>query len=175
MINNVLIPVVVILLMVIVGSGLRSKQFTAILQFPVPLIGGTLAQIVLLPVGALGIIVMLHPSPELAAGLLLVVACPGGALSNYYCHLGRLNVALSVMLTALSSILAFLTIPAILALVFPVIASVHEVELPIAGLSLRLFLLLLLPVCAGMLFRHYLPDLIMRHGNLHASWDYFWC
>ena len=87
MIINVLIPAIVMLLMVVVGTGLQVGQFGTMLSNKVVLIGGSLAQIVLLPAGALIIVYLLDPSPELAAGPILVAACPGGALSNFYCHL----------------------------------------------------------------------------------------
>ena len=109
---------------------------------------------------------MLHPSPELAAGLLLVVACPGGALSNYYCHLGRLNVALSVMMTAISSILAFVSLPLILALIFPLVVHVKETGIPVTELIYRLFLMLLLPIAVGMLLRKKLPGFVERHARV---------
>jgi predicted Na+-dependent transporter len=90
MIANVLIPATVVIMMIIVGAGLQSEQFKGVLRSPLPLIGGTLVQLLVLPGGAMLIVALLDPVPALAAGLLLVAACPGGALSNYYCHLGRL-------------------------------------------------------------------------------------
>lgn len=163
MIANVLIPVTVVMMMVIVGAGLQLEQFKAVLRAPLPLISGTLVQLLLLPVGAMLIVALLDPAPALAAGLLLVAACPGGALSNYYCHLGRLNVALSVSLTAISSILAFAALPVVLAATFPTIATIRELEIPVGQLTYRLFLLLLLPVATGMLLRSRFPRLVIGH------------
>jgi len=166
MIVNFLIPIILVLLMVIVGTGLQTIQFNAILRFPLPLLGGTLLQIVMLPLGALGIIYLLQPPVELAAGLLLVSACPGGALSNFYCHFGRLNVALSVMMTAVSSILGFIVLPIVLAIIFPVIVSVQVVEVPVKELVFRLFLLLLVPVGIGMLIRNRFPGVVGQYGQI---------
>jgi len=166
MIVNLLIPISLVLLMVIVGTGLQLKQFESILRSPVPLLGGTLLQILLLPAGALVIIYLLKPPLELAAGLLLVSACPGGAISNFYCHFGRLNVALSVMMTAVSSILAFIVLPIVLAAVFPMVITVHEMEVPVGELIFRLFFLLLLPVGVGMLIRKYFVQTVERYGQM---------
>lgn len=149
--------------MIIVGTGLQRRQFRSIMQYPVPLLGGTIVQMFMLPLGALGIIFLLQPSQELAAGLLLVSACPGGALSNFYCHLGRMNVTLSVMMTAVSSLLAFIALPIILSVVFPLVVSVQETEIPVSELIHRLFMMLLLPIGIGMLIRHFFPALVEGH------------
>ncbi len=153
MIIDVFIPAIVVLLMLLVGTGLQLAQFKAMLRSPRLVIAGMLAQILLLPAGALLIIFLVRPRPELAAGLLLVAACPGGALSNTYCYLGGLNVALSVMLTAVSTMLSFVVLPLILGITFPAIASGWEMDIPVRELALWLLLFLLLPIGAGMLIR----------------------
>ena len=165
MLIDFLIPLILVLLMIIVGTGLELAQFAAILRFPVPLLGGTALQILLLPLGALAIIYLTSPPLEIAAGLLLISACPGGALSNFYCHLGKLNVAFSVLLTALSSVVGFLTIPIVLAVVFPMVISVQEINVPVMDLVLRLLLLLLLPVGIGMLIRHLMLGIIAQYAT----------
>lgn len=165
MIVKTLIPLIVILLMIIAGTGLQWNQFTTLFRSPVPVLGGTLLQMLLLPAGALGIIFLLEPLPELAAGLLLVSACPGGALSNFYCHLGRLNVALSVMMTTISSLLAFAVVPLILFIVFPLIGPVVETSVPLMELISRLFVMLLLPIGAGMMVRKYYCVFVERSAT----------
>jgi BASS family bile acid:Na+ symporter len=166
MIVKVLIPAIVIVVMIIVGSGLQSHQFRAIAQYPVPLLGGTILQMIALPLGALSIIFLLNPSVELAAGLLLVSVCPAGALSNYYCHLGKLNVALSVMMTAVSSLLAFITLPVILSFLFPLVVSTQEAEIPVFELIHNLFAMLLLPIGFGMLIRRFFAAWVERYAQL---------
>lgn len=141
--------------MIIVGTGLQLKQFKAMLRSPVPLVGGIILQLIMLPAGALGIIILLQPAPELAAGLLLVSACPSGALSNYYCHLGRLNVALSVMMTTVSTLIAVISLPLVLSIVFPIIASVQETEISVTEIFNHLIIMLLLPIAGGMFLRNY--------------------
>jgi BASS family bile acid:Na+ symporter len=160
------IPTIVVLMIVIVGTGLQVEQFRSLLCSPLTLAGGTLSQVLLLPTGAFIIIVLMGPVPELAAGLLLVAAYPGGALSNFYCHLGRLNVPLTVMLTAISSILSFAVLPFVLAVTYPATASSWEVAVPVRELSLQLCLFLLLPIGIGMMLRYYFPHLAERHAYL---------
>jgi BASS family bile acid:Na+ symporter len=163
---NVLIPVTLTSMMIIVGTGLRAEAFKSLLRSPLALAGGTLSQTILLPAGALLLILLMKPAPELAAGLILVAACPGGAISNFYCHFARLNVALSVMLTAITSILSFALLPLILAITFPVIALDKAVEVPVVALSLQLFLFVFVPIGIGMVFSFYFPQAAERNARL---------
>jgi BASS family bile acid:Na+ symporter len=165
-INNVLIPATLTSMMIIVGSGLRLEAFRSLLRSPLTLAGGTLSQVMLLPAGALVLIFLMRPSSELAAGLILVAACPGGAISNFYCHFARLNVALSVMLTAISSILSFVLLPLILAITFPAIALDRAVDVPVIALSLQLFLFVFVPIGLGMVFSFYFPQAVGRYARL---------
>ena len=164
MINNILIPATLTSMMIIVGTGLQMEAFRSLLRSPRFLAGATLSQAVLLPAGALIFILLMKPASELAAGLILVAACPGGAISNFYCHFARLNVALSVMLTAISSILSFALLPLILAITFPVISLDRPVEVPVATLSLQLFLFLFVPIGIGMALRFYFPRTVERYS-----------
>ncbi len=165
MINSILIPAIVILLMVIVGTGLTPKHFATVIRSPLPLLGATLLQSLALPLAALIILVLIRPQPELAIGLLLMAAAPGGALSNYYCHLGGLNAALSVMLTAASSIAAFFLMPVVLAISFSLILERQEIAIAVPDLIIRLMLILLLPVGFGMLLRHRYNDTVKASAS----------
>jgi BASS family bile acid:Na+ symporter len=162
MTEQLLIPVIVVLLMVAAGTGVRTSQFRMVLRAPVVLFGGTIAQAVALPLVALLLIRVSDPAPELAAGLILVAACPGGALSNFYCYLGRLNVSLSVMLTTLSTLFSFAVLPVVLILALPATGPNAEAALPVGEMAARLVLFLLLPVGVGMLIRHRSPQLVAR-------------
>lgn len=158
MIQDLLIPVIVVLLVVAAGTGVRASQFRMVLRAPVVLLGGTIAQALALPVVALLLIRASDPAPELAAGLILVAACPGGALSNFYCYLGRFNVSLSVMLTTLSTLLSFAVLPVVLIVALPAIGPSAQAALPVGEMAARLVLFLLLPVGVGILIRHLAPE-----------------
>jgi BASS family bile acid:Na+ symporter len=165
MTEDLLIPLIVVLLMTTAGTGVRADQFRTALRSPMVLLGGTIAQVLLLPAVAVLLIIAAAPAPELAAGLILVAASPGGALSNFYCYLGRLNVSLSVMLTTLSTLISFATFPALLILVLPLIGAGAGTAIPFAEMMLRLVLFLLIPVGVGMLLRHLAPEGIERFAT----------
>ena len=164
MIVDIFIPAIVVLMMVIVGTGVQAREFRAILQSPGALIGGTFSQILLLPAGAVIMISLLDPPQELAVGLLLVSACPGGALSNFYCYLGRLNVSFSVMLTALSTLLSFAALPLVLELTVSTVAPNSELAIPVLQLMQTLLLFLLLPIGVGMAMRYFSPGLVASNA-----------
>lgn len=159
---DLLIPVIVVFLMVATGTGVQVSQFRLVLAFPLALLGGTIAQVLLLPLVALLLIWISDPAPELAAGLVLVAASPGGALSNVYCYLGRLDVSLSVMLTTLSTLLSFAALPLVLAVSLPVIGPAGGDAIPLGEMMMRLVIFLLLPVAVGMAIRRYAAGLVER-------------
>jgi bile acid:Na+ symporter, BASS family len=161
------IPLIVVLLMLAAGTGISAAQFRLVLQSPVALIGGTLAQALLLPLLALGLIVVARPAPELAAGLILVAASPGGALSNFYCYLGRLDVSLSVMLTTLSTLVSFIVLPLalVLAPALPAVGPNGVAVVPVGEIMVRLIFFLLLPVGVGMVVRHFVPEWVERSAS----------
>lgn len=159
------VPIIAVLLMIIVGTGIIPSQLSAALRRPGTLAIATLAQFLLLPLLALVVILVLRPPPELAGGLLLVAASPGGALSNFYCLLARLNVALSVTLTACSGFAAVAVMPIALAVTARMALGLEALAVPIADLALRLMLFLVLPVSAGMMLRHLWPTVLRRYDG----------
>lgn len=161
-----LVPFLVFLMMIIVGSEISPAQLIAAMRRPAALLGGTLAQWLLLPLLAGLAIWLLQPPPVLAGGLLLVAASPGGALSNTYCSVGRLNVAFSVALTAVSGFAALAAMPLLLSAIGPAALGVADAAVPVAELSLRLLLFLLLPVGIGMALRRFFPATLQRHFRL---------
>lgn len=146
--------------MVIVGSGLVPRHFKELLRYPLPLIGATLLQAVLLPLLAFVVLVVIDSQIEVAIGLMLIAASPGGALSNYYCHLGRLDTALSVVLTAASSILAFFLMPVMLSISLPLISGRQDIDIEAIDLIIRLVVMLVAPVAFGMLLRYRFADAV---------------
>jgi len=160
------VPVIVFLMMAIVGTEIPRAQLTATLRMRRALIGGTLGQLLLLPALAVLVIWLLQPPPVLAGGLLLVAVSPGGALSNYYCSLARLNVAFSVTLTTVSGFVALATMPLLFAAVVPAALGVQAFGVPIGDMTSRLLLFLLLPVAVGMSLRHLFPAAIERGGRV---------
>jgi len=157
------VPVIVVLLMIIVGTDISRAQLVASMRMPRALVGGALAKWLLLPLLAVMVIWLLRPPPALAGALLLLATSPSGSLSNYYCSVARLNVAFSVALTTISSIVALAAMPLLLTVTMPVALGVEAFRVPFGELMLRVLLSLLLPVATGMGLRHFFPDAVERH------------
>jgi len=165
-VTELAIPALVFFLMFVVGSGLSGADFKRILQYPKLVFVATAGQILLLPFIAILLIYILEPSATVASGMLLVSLCPGGAVSNFYTYFARANTALSVTLTALSSLLAIAVLP-LLAIFFFTAFLEPGVEISdlASRLVLQLLLLLLLPLCLGMALRKIKPWFIQKHGK----------
>lgn len=106
------VVVALMLVMFSVALGLRIRDFRNLLQMPRVYFGGVVAQVILLPLVTFGLIHLLSPPPSIALGMIVVACCPGGAMSNLLTYLARGDVAVSVALTATSSLLAALLTPA---------------------------------------------------------------
>ncbi len=163
------VPALVVLMMTIVGTGLSVEQFRLITRTPGTVLWSSLIGLVLLPTGALVIGKLLATSSEMTGALVLIAACPGGALSNYYCYLVKSNAALSVVLTGLSSLHAFITLPILLTLLLPQVFLTENLQLPFGLMVERLLFLLLMPVLVGMLIRHIFPRFIQHNSRCLRS------
>ncbi len=159
---DIAIPLITFVVMTCVGMDLTVRHFDRVRRQPLTLVTGLVAPVVILPALALLLVGLLQPPAHVAAGLLLVAACPIGGISNTYSYLAQASTALSVTLTTLSSALAALSIPAIS----------HGFELATGApmgfaapaiLPAQLFLMVVLPVLIGMSVRHRWPGGAERH------------
>lgn len=167
MITSIGIPITVWVLMFAVGIDLTARDFDRVAEVPKAVVVATLGQLLLLPLLAVGMVMLLEPSPVMAAGVLLIAACPGGAISNYYSYLAGANIALSVTLTAVSTVLAIVTLPVTLALEFQLaLGGDSRSSIPVARVVAQLLLIVLLPVALGMWLRHARAALVERHRRL---------
>lgn len=158
-------PIVLFLLMSIVGLELTFDDFRRVAKKPAAVVGGTAAQIVLLPLMTWAVVWAFDLAPIFGAGAVLVAVSPGAGMSNVLVAIARANVALSVSLTAFASVLAVVTLPAIASLGMTLfLDDPGEVEIPIVGLILQLFFMLLAPISLGMTIRSRRPDLADRIG-----------
>ncbi|PSJ71877.1 bile acid:sodium symporter family protein [Sphingobacteriales bacterium UPWRP_1] len=136
------------------GLNLTYSDFKQVFKPPKALIIGLLAQMVLLPAIAFLIAGLLSMPPEIKAGLVLIAACPGGASSNLVNHLLRGNVALSISLTALNSMLTLFTIPFVVNLgMYAFLGQERNFELPVLETMRSIFFLIVLPAFAGVYLR----------------------
>lgn len=163
LLSQLILPLVLAFIMFAMGLGLKPSHFSAIVTAPkLPLLGLAL-QMLMLPLLALLIIAALQLQGATAAGLFLVSLCPGGATSNLFAYLANGKVALSIALTALSSLLVPVTLPLLFGLYLSQTgdASVH-LQLPIATTIKQLFAVTLVPVLVAMTLRHWAPTLVTR-------------
>lgn len=162
-------PLVLFLLMTAVGLQLTPADFRRVAAAPRAVIGGTLGQIVLLPLLVLGVAAWLAAPPVFGAGALIVAVSPGAGISNLLVALARANLALSVTLTAFASVLCTFTLPPITATgLRHFLGRDVDVEVPVALLTTQLVLSLLAPIALGMWVRARRPDWVVRYGpRLH--------
>jgi BASS family bile acid:Na+ symporter len=160
---DLLVPAVLVLLMLVVGLGLTGADLLRVRDRAGLIVLATLIQIVALPALAAGLIRLFEPEAPIAAGLVLLAACPGGALSNYYCHLARADVAFSVALTAFASLASLVTLPLAIGIGFTLLGRTQLlVAVPMARILLQLLLFVLLPIVTGMLTRARWPAGTLR-------------
>lgn len=161
--TSVLLPLALAIVMLGMGLSLIPEDFERITRYPKAVAVGTFCQVMLLPlIGAL-ITLVVPMQPALAVGLIVLAVCPGGPSSNLMTYLAKGDVALSVTLTAVSSIITVFTIPLCvnLALQYFLGASA-AITLPIGSTILQLFLITLLPTAIGMALRHQFPSTARR-------------
>jgi bile acid:Na+ symporter, BASS family len=160
------VPALVFSAMAVVGMELTANDFRSVIRQPVTVLAATAGQFILLPAIGCLLVRSLRLQPAVEQGVLLVAACPSGAMANVYTYLARGNVALSVTLTAVSSLAAVLTTPAALAVLRPHGGESSGPFVPAGKLAAQLFFLLLLPVLVGMAVRHRWPEITRRHGRV---------
>lgn len=159
----VLLPLALAIVMLGMGLSLVPEDFKRITRYPKAVAVGTVCQILLLPlIGAL-ITLVIPMQPAIAVGLIVLAVCPGGPSSNLVTYLAKGDVALSVTLTAVSSIVTVFTIPLFTNLALQYfLGKSAAIALPIGTTMLQIFLITLLPIAIGMVFRRQFPDTARR-------------
>ena len=144
-----------------VALSIKLEHFRQLRSDRKALFTGLFCQYILLPVITVCLIYVLSPSNEIALGMILVAACPGGNASNFFSMLAKGNIALSVTLSAITSVFCFLITPLSFffwsSLVPGLSQRVQNFEISFFDLFLNMIIILLLPLIAGMTFAHYYP------------------
>ena len=160
-------PIALALIMLTLGLGLTTSDFTRVIKRPKDFLVGLICQVILLPIIAFVLIKILNVQPALALGVMIIAAAPGGVTSNILTKFANGDVALSVSLTAIISLLSILTVP------FIVIKSADLLdinylskEISMSGISIKMFLVVTLPVVIGMLIRKFAQDFIIKRTAL---------
>ena len=150
-------------IMLSVAMSLKPEHFKAIAAEPKSFLAGVTAQVIGLPLLTYILCIVLAPHPSLALGMLIVACCPGGNVSNLFSMLGGGNSALSVAMTATSSLFAAFLAPATIlfwtGLYGPTAELLDTINLDVAKFLIQTFVLLAVPLMIGMIFRHFQPDI----------------
>jgi BASS family bile acid:Na+ symporter len=157
------LPVTLAIITLGMGLSLTDRDFRNIFMQPKAVIIGLCSQMLLLPFIAWLIARSIHIDPLFKVGLMIIAACPGGATSNLITYLLRGNVALSISMTALNSLLTLITIP--LVVQFSLEAFIHEdaaIHLQVGETILKVFLITILPAFAGTRIRKNYPEFSVR-------------
>lgn len=154
----IVIPVL-LLLMFLLGTDLNKGDFANVARNKKAVLAGMTGQLVFLPLIAIGVAWVLKLPPVYFMGLVLVACCPGGSSSNVFSMLAKGDVALSVTLTALSSVITLFTLPLIMGGVAMLVSQQAglEINLPVGKLLVQNLVLLFAPMLLGIMLRHFRP------------------
>ncbi|WP_108837101.1 bile acid:sodium symporter family protein [Tateyamaria sp. Alg231-49] len=159
---NVVLPLSLAIIMLSLGIGLTIGDFARVLRAPKAFGIGAIAQVILLPLVAYATVTAFGLPPAIAVGFMLLSFAPGGVTSNILAKLAGGDVALSVSLTAVISLLSLITVPALAA--WTVVHFMGDAAPPVsvASLTLAVFLITTLPVLIGVAIRHFAPCFATR-------------
>ena len=160
-------PIALALIMLGLGLGLSIKDFTRILRNPKDFLVGFICQLILLPIVAYILILILRLPLEIALGLMIIAAAPGGVTSNVLTKFANGDVALSISLTAVMSLLSIISVP------FIVINSANLLgvtnissDISMTGIALKMALVVTVPVIIGMIIRGFAENFIISKINI---------
>ncbi|MBY0532401.1 MAG: bile acid:sodium symporter family protein [Xanthobacteraceae bacterium] len=151
--TDLLLPLSIGIIMFGLGLSLTWDDFKRVARYPFAVGFGLFLQVILLPFAAALIAIMLKLRPELALGLMLVAAAPGGATANIYSHLAKGDVALNITLTAVNSVLALITLPIVINLSLEYFYGTGQYVPPPHRKIVEVAAIILIPVLIGMLVR----------------------
>lgn len=161
--NSILIVLPILtVLMFDLGLTLRFSDFVDIFRKPKAMIAGLAGQLLILPLIALGIGSLFNLEVEFFIGLMLIACCPGGSSSNVFSKLAKGDVALSVSLTAFSSIITLFTLPLIMKVVTTHLGEAVGITLPVGNLLKQNLFTMLLPIVAGICVRRYAESAALK-------------
>ncbi len=162
-VTDVILPLALAFIMFVLGLGLTGADFLRVIKQPRDFFVGALSQIILLPIIAFILVKIWSIAPELAIGVMIIAAAPGGVTSNLLTSFAKGDVALSISLTAIISLLCVITIP------FIVLTSVELLggsnitqDISLFGMSRDMFLIVTVPVILGMLLRKFSSGVALK-------------
>ena len=172
-ISNLILAASLFIIMFGMGLSLTVSDFRQIFVTPKAILTGLVNQLVLLPLIAFALVAVFPTSPEIAIGVIILAACPGGPTSNLITHLAKGDLALSVSLTAISSFITLLTIPFLTNLGLQTVLGQNTViQLDIVRTILQVFVIVIIPIILGMLirgWRHSFADKMERPVRIASA------
>ena len=154
-------PIALALIMLGLGASLTVKDFTRVAQNPKEFFVGLVCQLVLLPIIAYLLIIILKTPIELALGVMLIAAAPGGVTSNVLTKFADGDVALSISLTAITSLISIVSVPYVVFLSIEIFnVDYISGDVSMLGISLKMFFVVTIPVLIGMIIRKLANDFI---------------
>ncbi|MEA5513256.1 bile acid:sodium symporter family protein [Nodularia sp. UHCC 0506] len=166
----VFLPLALFIIMLGMGLSLTLDDYKRVLIYPKAVVIGLVLQLVMLPIVGFGIASVFPLKPELAVGVMILVACPGGATSNMITFLAEGDVALSVTLTAFSSLITVFTIPLVVNFAMQTfLGAGTTLQLPVLNTVLQIAVMTLLPLAIGMVVNRYAPGIATK-ANKPVRW-----
>ena len=160
-------PIALALIMLGLGASLTVKDFTRVVQNPKEFFIGLICQLVLLPVIAYILIIILKTPIELALGVMLIAAAPGGVTSNVLTKFADGDVALSISLTAITSLISIVSVPYVVFLSIELFDITYvKKEVSMLSISLKMFFVVTVPVLLGMIIRKFASNLILNNMKI---------
>ena len=155
-VTDIFLPIALAFIMFALGLGLTGADFLRVIKQPKDFFVGAISQIILLPIIAFILVKIWPISPELAVGVMIIAAAPGGVTSNILTSFAKGDVALSVSLTAVISLLSVLTVPFIVVTSLKLLGSESIVkDISLIGMAISMFLIVAVPTMLGMIFRKF--------------------
>ncbi len=159
---NVGLPISLAIIMLSLGIGLEAADFRRVLARGYPFAIGAISQVVLIPMAAFATVTLFGLPAEIAVGVMLLSFCPGGVTSNILAKFAKGDVALSVSLTAVISLLSIVTVPILAAWSIDHFMGEAAPKVSISALATALFLITTLPVAIGVAIRHFARGFAIR-------------
>jgi BASS family bile acid:Na+ symporter len=159
-------PICLALIMLGLGLGLSVKDFTRILRVPKDFFVGFFSQLVILPIVALGIALILNLPAPIAVGLMIIAAAPGGVTSNVLTKFANGDVALSISLTAIVSLISIVSVPFVVITSADILGVSISSDISMTGIALKMALVVTVPVVIGMTIRGFAENFISSKINI---------
>tara|TARA_A100001011_G_scaffold201117_1_gene209413 strand:+ start:2547 stop:3392 length:846 start_codon:yes stop_codon:yes gene_type:complete len=159
-------PICVALIMLGLGLGLSVKDFTRILRTPKDFFVGFFSQLIILPIVALAIALILDLPAPISVGLMIIAAAPGGVTSNVLTKFANGDVALSISLTAVVSLISIISVPFVVIVSADILGVTISKNISIVGIALKMALVVTVPVVIGMVIRGFAENFILSKINI---------